>query len=419
MTETAPRIIRPAAIAAALAASLLVCLPAQTKRKQKVPPELLELVERVSTGRSNFFMRSSFDTDPSPYLGRFVPEGALDLDDAMAMQTACGEHITYREIDAGGVQYDEYFNASTSVSAGLGLPLLSSLGAGGSVGFGYKGGSIVRVQYTLTRKMVATLEDPEAFAACCEEGAGRCTGLYLGEFLEGSGKVMHFTADQKGLKASGGAKGVEVGVEVKDGVQWQRSVTFDNPVFFAFKTTAVPPDLYKACEPCGDWTSQIPRSNRGEYFVGLSDILDSERIARSQAQRDARIQVVRYLGESIQAGSIEVLSTTGDASDLTSRLDQNEFVETAAAGVAELVKDRCWCIEEHETPGGVRFEAKVLAFLPAAEEEEAVAELMDEVEPAEDGGEQVATDADVPEEEAPDDEAPRGENLRETVSGSR
>jgi len=360
---------------AAIGAVLAACAT-RGQTKNGAPVELAQLVERVSAGRSNFFMRSTIDTDPSIYLGRFVPhEGSFDVDDAMAMQTSCSQFISYRNVGGGGVQYDEYFNASKSAAAGLNAPLLDTLGLNLGMTGAYSGGSVVRVRYTLTGKMVATIVDTDAFAECCEEGPGRCTGLYLGEFIEGTGEIMSYAGSASGFKAGGGAKEGTLGVEIRDGMKWQRSVKFDNPVYFAFKTTAVPPDLYQTFEECGSWTTQLPRSNRGEYFVGLSDIVDSERIARTQAQRDARVQVVRYLGEAIQAGSIEVTSTGGAVSNLSSRLDQEEFIETAATGVAELVKDRCWCIEAHPTPAGVKYEAKVLAFLPQQQQQQAAAAI--------------------------------------------
>jgi hypothetical protein len=363
-------------LAALLLALSMVPLDSEAKRKKdRVPPELMAVVERVSTGRANFFLRNAFDTDPSPYLGRFVPAetSALNIDDAAAMQTACSQHISYRTVGGGGVQYDEYFNASTNVSASLGIPLLAATGFDAGADVGYSGGSVVRIRYTLTNKMVATIDDPEAFAECCEEGPGRCTGLYLGEFLEGSGELFHYTGTGTGVRAGAGAKGVELGVEVKDGVAWSRAVTFPNPVYFAFKTTTA--HIEPLPEPCGPWTDQIPRHAHGMYFVGLSEIVDSERIARDQSMRDARAQVIRHVGEAISTGAIEIRSTSGAIGDLGSRLNQEEFVEAAAEGVAEFVKDRAWCVEEHPTPGGTRYSAKVLAFLPDKEEEAAAGVL--------------------------------------------
>ena len=363
--------------------SLLICAIAPTaslakKKKHRVPPELEAVVQRTLTGRANFFMRNAFDTDPSGYIGRFVPADATlgEIDDAAAMQTSCSKHVSFKRIGGGGVMYDEYFNASTSVTASFGIPTLVSQGVDLGADVGHQGGSVVRVKYTLTNKFVAEIDDPDAFAECCESGPGKCTGLYLGEFLEGTGEVMHYSGTSTDVKAGVGVKGVELGADVKDGLLWQRSIQFPNPVFFAFKTTTVPPELLQTFEPCGPWTDVPPESNRGTFFVGLSEIVDSERISRDQALRDARAQVIRFIGESVSTGAIEIRGTEGAVGDLHSKLDQVDFVETAAQGVAEFVKDRAWCVEEHPTPDGVKYEAKVLAFLPEKKEEEAAGILM-------------------------------------------
>lgn len=346
---------------------------AQAKKKSRVPEELQALIERVSAGRANFFVRNGFDTDPSEYIGRFVPVDAstLEVDDAMASRTACSEFIETRYVGGGGVQYDEYFNASTAVAASLGIPMASQAFDLG-VDVGYQGGSVVRVRYTLTGKMIATVEDPDGFAICCEEGAGRCTDLYLGEFLEGTGEIFHLAGQGTGVKAGVRVKGVDAAAEVKDGLQWSRAIAFPNPVYFAFKTTKVPSEWLASFEACGSWADEVPRSNRGAYFVGLSEVVDSERVARDQALHDARTQVVRFLGERIETGAVEFRATEGAVGDLHTRLDQEDFVRTAADGVARHVKDRAWCVEEHPTPGGTRYAAKVLAYFPETEQEAAI-----------------------------------------------
>src|SRR5690606_21376362 len=91
-------------------------------------------------------------------------------------------------------------------------------------------------------------------------------------------------------------------VEVKNGVAWARSVEFPNPVFFAFKTTTTGWTPDGAPGGCGDWVDGPPRSSQGRYFVGLSDPLGSERIARDAAMANARVQLVKYLGEQIDVG---------------------------------------------------------------------------------------------------------------------
>jgi hypothetical protein len=97
---------------------------------------------------SKVFLRSSFDTDPSTYLGRFVPAGATDLDESGAMSLACSKHITWRFIDGGGVRMTESLNVSTAVAARLGIPIVAS-GSGQA-----QSSRVARAQYELTGKMV-------------------------------------------------------------------------------------------------------------------------------------------------------------------------------------------------------------------------------------------------------------------------
>ncbi len=56
---------------------------------------------------SNVHLRNSFDTDPSVYLGRFVPRDATDLDEGTAMPLTCSQFVKYRgrlprDADQGG-----------------------------------------------------------------------------------------------------------------------------------------------------------------------------------------------------------------------------------------------------------------------------------------------------------------------------
>ena len=75
---------------------------------------------------SNVFLRNSFDTDPSSYIGRFLPEGLARLDESSAMPLACSKHISYRFVDGGGVKYTEMLNTSSEVSARLGIPIIAN-----------------------------------------------------------------------------------------------------------------------------------------------------------------------------------------------------------------------------------------------------------------------------------------------------
>ena len=52
---------------------------------------------------SNFYIRTSFDKDPSMYLGRFILDGSSLTDETIARKSQCTEFISIRYIDAGNV----------------------------------------------------------------------------------------------------------------------------------------------------------------------------------------------------------------------------------------------------------------------------------------------------------------------------
>ena len=345
------------------------------KKSNRVPDELVAVIERVSAGRGNFFLRNSFDTDPSGYIGRFVPRDTplMTLDEASTYPSACTEYINYKMVGGGGVEYDEYFNASTAVAANFGIPLLnnqfSKLGATVS----YDGGSIVRVRYTLTNKMVADIDDPAGLAECCTEDPNQCADIYISEFMEGTGEILNVSGSGTGVNAGVGAKGAQLGVEVKDGLTWQRAINFSNPVFFAFKTSPVPPITQLASmgwPECGSWTTSVPKSRKGTYFIGMSEMVLSERVARDEALRHGQLQAIQFLNVEGYQQADESRSTQGEVQDLTSTLDENQTASVASEGVVKHLASEAWCVEKIQQPEETRYTAKVLVFFPEEAEEE-------------------------------------------------
>jgi hypothetical protein len=321
---------------------------------------------------SDIYLRSAFDTDPSTYIGRFLPEGVVD--ESSGMRTRCSEHIGYRSVGGAGVQYDEIFSASTQAALRVGVPELLGLGLGGG------GARVVRIQYQLENKLVAEIEDPAAFEACCQAAPDQCTSRYVSEFFEGTGAVYYAVGAEGSVELSTVAEGVTGGLDVSHGVAWQRSIEFPQPVFFAMKTTHNP---YVGAAPvaagCGDWVDQPPRSSLGSYFVGLSEPLPSERAAREAALLDARVQVVRWVEQTVSASSSASTTTRGELGALSASLDQTGAVEAASSGVASLVKDQGWCVKALPTPAGYVHVAYVLAFLPSGDAEAAQDAVLDAV----------------------------------------
>ena len=361
-----------------IVAAMVLGLPAVAlakKKKNRVPDELIAVIERVSAGRGNFFMRNAFDTDPSGYIGRFIPTDTemTSLDEASTYPSACTEYITYKSVGGGGVEYDEYFNASTGVAANFGIPLLNNQFTKLGATVNYEGGSIVRVRYTLTNKMVAVIDDPAGLAECCTEDPGQCADIYISEFMEGTGEIMSVSGTGTDLHASVGAKGASLGVDVKDGLAWQRATNFPNPVYFAFKTSPVPPMSQLATlgwPECGSWTTSVPSSRKGTYFVGMSEVVASKRTARDQALRQGQLQAIQYLNVAGGQQSAETRSTSGEVQGLTTTLDESQTAVLSSEGVVNNIAAEAWCVEKNERADGTYYEAQVLVFFPAEAEEE-------------------------------------------------
>ena len=170
------------------------------------------------------------------------------------------------------------------------------------------------------------------------------------------------------LKAGGSYKPSPADLEYQDSVAWKRVNEFDG-VYFAFKTQRHQTATTGLCQ--GDWTSQIPSSLDGTYFVGVSAPTPNESQAWDLALRNARVQVVKYLGEYLTSE----MATRSSA--LEGYLEDEALVTSAAQGIAAHVKDKCRAtIEKTATPRGNRYVARVLVFFPKAVEETAKKETL-------------------------------------------
>lgn len=251
---------------------------------------------------SSVWLRNSFDTDPSTYIGRFVPAGLSDLDESNAMTLACSKHIKARFIDGGGVAWSENLNVSAQVGARLGIPLVAN--AQGS----HAQSRTARAQYTMTGKLVAEIPDPDAFAACCKSQPDQCSDRYIGEFIQGTGAILHQSA--RSSQASGGGthlpSGASGSAEASASAEWQRAAEFPNPVYFAFKVSPTP-YVQGAVDTCSSWVDNPLVAEGGSYLVGHADNAKSEQDARSKALADASEQAFRLAGLSrsaLMGGSI-------------------------------------------------------------------------------------------------------------------
>ena len=288
----------------------------------------------------NIYLRNSFDTDPSDHLGRFLPDGLAGLDESSGMTLACSEHISWRFVDGGGVQTSEVLHASSNTRARLGALGVVEASAGS------EHARAVRVSYTLTGKMVSTIEDPAAFAACCKAQPDQCTNRMVGEFLQGTGWVDVELA--RGVDVAVGARPpvhqLSGEVSHSQGVAWRRSVVFPQPVYFAFKATPTPYDQ-ATVRTCSDWATPLPESPDGLYLRASSGPAWTEKAARQQAQ---------------EALSEQALAVVGLAS--------------AAGAAVPGVHEQDWCIEELHLDGGTRVAAHVLGFMREEDRTKALAQ---------------------------------------------
>lgn len=320
--------------------------------------------------RDGVYLRAAFDDDPSMFIGRFIADGVEgdQIDENRAVQTQCSSFIKYREVRAAGT-FDEYYNSSSSVDASLGMSTAVPTAPGGDASVSNQRGTTFRVQYELNRRLVAYIDDHEGFTQCCETAIGGCSGYYIGEFWAGTGTLYQNTgrSTDVGVQGSGGPEIAGVGyqadgnLEVADGWVWRRGMTFDD-LYFAFRVMDV------EVGGCA-WIDRPPRSDDGHFFVGISPPAATQDMARTYAMRNARTQVVQYLGEAIATQSASRASLEG-------YLDDEVLVATAAEGIAARVKDDRYCpAETLETPTGVKYISRVLAFIPNEELDDAQREI--------------------------------------------
>lgn len=331
-----------------------------------------EMGPNLKGPRQGVYLRASFDDDPSHFIGRFISNELSndEIDENRGVQTQCSSFVTYKEVGSTG-NFDEYYNSSTEVTANLGIEPTSAVEGGpeGSGNFGHESGTSLRVKYQLKKKLVAHVEDPVGFQACCDSAPGNCTNRFVGEFWYGDGEIYEKTGRATGGDASANIPGKgSGGLEVADGWAWRRGTNFTD-MYFAFRVVD-----RVSMDDCG-WVNQLPKSDSGQYFVGVSPPSPTEDIARTAAMRHARTQVVQFLGETI------VSATSNTSSVVEGYVNSTNVVNTVAEGIANFVKDDRYCAAEtQETPKGTMYVSRVLAFFPQDKAQEAKEATVDAVE---------------------------------------
>lgn len=334
------------------------------------PPIDIDAPVRLQS-KANFYLRTGMDTDPSVYLGRFIPRGTPpdEIDEANAQRTECSSYFSVRQVGGGGVQLDEYFAATSQAAAALGIS--------GSPGFGVQHGAvhIVRARYKFLAKWIAHLRDPAGFAECCAKADNNCSDKVIGEFIGGSGDLMQ--AAQSMSESDGRVPGAAQ-FDVRDGYTWRVAQTIPEPnppgsppVFFAFKLSPV-----RIVDPepgAQDWCDKVPKVSHGMYFCGVSRWVNSEADARDMAMLHAHRQTVRHLGNLLRQGGSGSRQAQDRASAIDLVLQDQTRFQHASEGLVRFMKDENWKIEEEPGPQRWRYKAKVLAFIHKNEIEAATA----------------------------------------------
>jgi hypothetical protein len=286
------------------------------------------------------FLRSSFDADGSPFVGRFIPTGAGSVDETAAMPTVCSRFVTYQLVPGGGVTYSELMEVSDKVAGRLGAVV-------GNLKLGQERRTVTRVDYELTAKLVATV-DAQGMQRCCQEQPGQCTDRYVGSVLQGKGSVFREKTSTTSGSASGvhPTAGVTAGITASHGTHWEQAVTFPEPVFFAFELTENPYRRVSSAGSCGDWVDRVPQADGGRYLVGTSKASKTEEQAKTRALRDAWKQAAMAGGGAVF-----------DPDDPSSV----QAAQMQGMAAASQVQAREWCVERTSSQ---RYVARVLAWWP-------------------------------------------------------
>jgi hypothetical protein len=304
-------------------------------------------------------LRASFDDDPTTYLGRFLPDNVADgdVDENVAVTTRCSQFIKPKVVTSNQ-EMDEVMFASQKASGSVGVPAVAHASAS------HESSANLRVKYAIAKKMQSEV-DAAGLDRCCREQPDQCSKRYIGEFVMGSGEVYQQAGTDTQAGAGGQYKAVSAEFEIKDAVAWKRVSSFKN-TYFAFQPAAAMGQLNAASataaggggDDCG-WCDNLPSTLDGKYFCGVSPDAPSEPMSRDYAMRNAREQVVKYMGEYLSSRS------KTQASLLKGYTDDVQLISAGAEGLASRVKDQKWCrAQTTNTPDGVKYRSRVLAYLP-------------------------------------------------------
>lgn len=347
-------------------------------------PKEMEVVSNGVTAEPSMHLRASPDGDATNLIGAFVrndaPSGGID--ESSLARTRCSNFIKAKQIPASG-SFQELAQSSAGAKAKLGIKKLLSLSVGGAQS------GLVLVRYKQLGKLEADV-DEDGLARCCATAPEECTGRYVASAVLADGSHYALSEGSSGVNVDSAllsrlADNVPIDAEViaSGSDKWERQSTFQRQYFaFSLRAFGTGPAGGAGQSTIGtapaapaddcSWTRTVPNDLDGIYFVGVSNPYPTERLARDDAMRDAREQVVRYLGEFLTEESGSVQLTSGKAESLEVLINDDKVKSAINGGVARAVKDRKWCGPETlPTPSGEKQTMKVLAYYPNSERKNA------------------------------------------------
>jgi hypothetical protein len=319
--------------------------------------------------KPSVFVRATFDSDATSLVGTFLPDETddNDLDESQAARTRCSEFVKVRKVPATG-EVEDVMTASSGASAKLGVKSIAHLSAD------HQASNALRVAYASVEKLEAEV-DTKGLSDCCQAAPDQCSKRFISSVIMGDGRIFAATdvSNDVGADANGALHGAPVDAEVmyKDGLKWERKVSFKHQ-YFAFTVqrsmlgvSAETQAKNDAADASCAWANKVPKSLDGQYFVGISDPSPTEKIAHDFALRNAREQVIKYLGEFLSSSETSKQTVGGNSAALSAALDDQTTVTAISEGVARMVKDEKWCPAENiDTPKGQMKVVKVLALFP-------------------------------------------------------
>lgn len=333
----------------------------------------------VLNTKPSIFLRITPDGDASDIIGAFLPDDVPDaqVDESSAVRTRCSQFIKPKRVPASG-EYQEVAAASSGAAGKLGVKSVAKIDMGGQAA------EALLVRYALIEKMQADV-DEDNLQRCCADAPDQCSKRFIAGALLADGNYYAATEASSGAGLDSKALEnlpVDASVVYESDMKWERKVQFKRQ-YFAFSTRrsvsgglnnsdAKSVAAAEAADAACAWANKVPTSLDGMYFVGVSNPLPSEALAREDAMRNARDQVIKYLGEYLAEAQMSATKTVGNMADIQVLMDDTKVKESMSGGIAKSVKDQKWCgPSELGTPSGMKYTMKALAFFPNSEKKSA------------------------------------------------